>query len=135
MSLISIIFFQSLDDTQDTNTFKIFQVPIENSKCVKKIKFHNDAPMLKHCQKLLNRCCFSSLVSAFSSGEQTKADNAISLRIEESLKSKMGNCIDIVNTILKNEKKSTRESGFYKKNFRYMMIHKIQIHLNSFKFQ
>ena len=26
--------FQSHDDTQDTNTFKFFQVPIGNSKCV-----------------------------------------------------------------------------------------------------
>ena len=43
--------FQSHDDTQDTYTFKLFQVPIGNSKCVENVKFHNDAPMLKCCQK------------------------------------------------------------------------------------
>ena len=35
----------SHDDTQDTNTFKFFQVPIGNSKCVESFKFHNDAPI------------------------------------------------------------------------------------------
>ena len=44
-------------------------------------------------------------MSSFASIEQIKASNAISLRIEESLNSKMGNTIDIENTILKNEKK------------------------------
>ena len=29
--------FQRHDDTQDTNTFKIFEVPIGNSKCVGKL--------------------------------------------------------------------------------------------------
>ena len=67
-------------------------------------KFKNDAPMLKYCQKLLNRCCFISLASEFDSIEHTKADNAISLRIEEPLKNKMGNRIDFANDILKNEK-------------------------------
>ena len=43
--------FQSHDNTQDTNTSKLFQVPIGNSKCVETFKFHNDAPMLKYCQK------------------------------------------------------------------------------------
>ena len=32
--------FQSHDDTQDTNTFKLFLVPIGNSKCVEMFKFH-----------------------------------------------------------------------------------------------
>ena len=31
--------FQSHDNTKDTNTFKIFQVPIENAKCVEKVSF------------------------------------------------------------------------------------------------
>ena len=60
-------FFQIHEDTQDKNTFKFFEVPIGNSKCVEKFKFHSDAPMLKYCQKLLNSCFFSSLVSAFDS--------------------------------------------------------------------
>ena len=59
--------FQSHDNTQYTNTFKIFQVPIGNSKCVENFKFHNDAPMLRYRQRSLNRCCFSCLESAFDS--------------------------------------------------------------------
>ena len=31
--------FQSHDDTQDTSTFKMFQVPIGNSKCVENLGF------------------------------------------------------------------------------------------------
>ena len=53
------------DNTKDTNTSKIFQVPIGNLKCVEKIKVHSDAPMLKYRQKLLNSCCFSILESSF----------------------------------------------------------------------
>ena len=49
------------DNTQDTNTLKLFQVTIGNSKCVETFKFHNYAPILKYCQKLLNNYCFSSL--------------------------------------------------------------------------
>ena len=45
--------FQSHEDTQDTNTFKKFQVPIGNSKIVENFKFHNDAPMLKYYQNSL----------------------------------------------------------------------------------
>ena len=41
--------FQSHDDTQEINTFKSFQVPIGNAKCVESFKFHNDAPILKYC--------------------------------------------------------------------------------------
>ena len=67
-------------------------------------KFHNNAPILKHRHKLLNICCFISLTLSFDSNKQTKADNDISLHIEESLKSKMGNHIDFANAILKNEK-------------------------------
>ena len=52
---------QSHENTQDANTFKMFQVPIGNSKCVENFKFHNNSPMLKYFQKLLNSCCFSSL--------------------------------------------------------------------------
>ena len=59
--------FQSHDDTQHRNKFKIFPVLIGNSKCVENFKFHNDAPMLKYFQDSLNRCCFGSLASSFSS--------------------------------------------------------------------
>ena len=91
--------FQSHDDTQDDNTFKTFQVPIGNEKCVKSFKFQNDAPILKFCQKTLNSCCFSSLSSAFSSIKHYNAANSISMRIEESLKSELGNHIDFANDI------------------------------------
>ena len=64
--------FQRHDDTQDKNKFQIFDVPIGNSKCVEKLKFHSNAPMLKYCQKSLN-----SLVSDFAIIEQTKAANYI----------------------------------------------------------
>ena len=57
--------FQSHDDTQEDNTFKTFQVPIGNAKCVESFKFQNDAPILKFCQKTFNSCCFSNLASDF----------------------------------------------------------------------
>ena len=34
--------FHSHENTQHTNTFKIFEVSIRNSKCVGKINFNND---------------------------------------------------------------------------------------------
>ena len=74
--------FQSHHDTQDTNTFKFFHVSIRNSKCVENFKFHNDAPMLKYCQKSLNSCFSSSLASAFACIEQAKAANVIALKME-----------------------------------------------------
>ena len=69
--------------------------------------------MLKYCQKSFNRCCFSSLASYFASIEQTKADNAISLCIEESSKSKVGNHIDFDNAILKKGKTNKGEPRLY----------------------
>ena len=74
--------FQSRYDTQDIHTFKCFQVPIGNEKCVESFKFQNDAPILKYCQKSLNSCCFSILASAFASINHKNAANAISLRIK-----------------------------------------------------
>ena len=52
----------------------------------------------------LNSCCFSSLESDFDTIKQTNAVNDISLRLEESLHSKIGNRIDFENGILKNGK-------------------------------
>ena len=69
-----------------------------------KFKFHSDALMLKYREKSLNIFCFISLVHAVGSIKQTKADNAISFCIEESLKSKVGNGIDFENDILINKK-------------------------------
>ena len=59
--------------------------------------------MLNYCQKSLNICCFSGLALSFYNIEQTKAYNAISLRIEESLKIEVGNRIDFENAILKKK--------------------------------
>ena len=95
--------FQSHDDTQEDNTFKTFQVPIGNAKCVESFKFQNDAPILKYCQKTLNSCCFISLASAFASIKHFKAANDTSTRTQEYLKSEVGNRIDYANDILKNK--------------------------------
>ena len=83
----------------------MFEVSIGNSKCMKKIKFHSNVPMLKYCQESLNSCCFSSLSSSFASINQTNAVNAIEMLIKESLNSEVGNHIYFANSILKNESK------------------------------
>ena len=74
-----------------------------------KFKIHNDAPILKYCQKSLNGCCFSGLASDFTSIKKIKAYNAILLHIEESLNSKVGNPIDFANAIMINGKKCEPE--------------------------
>ena len=89
--------FQSHDNKQDKDTFKKFQVPIGNTKVLKSFKFQKDAPIIRYCQKTLNSCCFSSLASAFAGIKHFKAENAISIRIKESLKSEVGNCIHFAN--------------------------------------
>ena len=57
--------FQIHDSTQDTKSFKIFLVPIVNSKCVEIFKFHSVAPMLKYCHKSLNICCFKVILELY----------------------------------------------------------------------
>ena len=74
--------FQSHNNTKDINTFRFFQVPIGNEKCVESFKFQNDASILKYCHKSLNSCCFSGLALAFDSINHNKATNAISLHIK-----------------------------------------------------
>ena len=75
--------YQRHEKTQDTNTFKMFEVPIGNEKCVEEMKFHSKPPILKYCQNSLNICCLSSLASAFDSINQTKAVNSIAMSIEK----------------------------------------------------
>ena len=58
-------------------------VPIGNAKNVEEIKFHIDDPMIKCLQNKSNSYCFSSLVSAFDSINQTKSANAISKHTED----------------------------------------------------
>ena len=98
------IFFQSDDDTQDTNTFKLIQVPIGNAKCVESFKFQNDAPIFKYFQNSLDTCCFSSLASAFASINHNKSANVISICIKQSLENEVGNGIDFANAILNHGK-------------------------------
>ena len=74
--------FQNHYNEQETDSFRIFEVPIGNAKVVKSFVFHKDAPTLIFRQKALNSCCFSNLASAFISIKQIKAANAISLRIK-----------------------------------------------------
>ena len=100
--------FQSHDDKQDNITFKNFQVPIGNAKCVKSFKFQNDAPILNYCQKTLNSCCFSRLEPAFASIKHFKSANAISMRTEESLNSEVDNRIDYANDFFGKQKKKCR---------------------------
>ena len=70
------------DNTQDTDTYKRFQVPIGNAKYLESFKFQTDAPILNYCQKSLNGSCFISLASAFSSINHNKAADYISFCIE-----------------------------------------------------
>ena len=77
------------------------------------MKFRSKSLMLKYRQKSLNSCCFSSLESSFDSINQNKDSNAIVIRIEESLKSQVGNQNDFANAILKNEKRVKGEQKLY----------------------
>ena len=77
------------------------------------IKFHSKAQMLRYCQKLLNSCYLSSLATTFAIIKQTKDFNAILMRIEESLKSEVGNSIDVAKSILKIERIFKGEQRVY----------------------
>ena len=74
---------------------------------------------LKYCQKTLNSCCFSSSASAFASINHFNAANDISMRIEESLKSEVGNCIDFANYIMTNNKRNKGEVRVHYKLIKY----------------
>ena len=111
--------FQSHDNKQEKDTFKTFQVPIGNAKVVKSFMFHKDAPTLIYRQKSLNSCCFSSLALAFASINHFAADNAISIRIKESLKSELGNRIHFANEIMVNRKRNKGEARVNYKLMKY----------------
>ena len=49
----------------DTKTFQIFGLPIDNAKITRKVQFHPAAPVIKYHQKTSTSCCFSSLASDF----------------------------------------------------------------------
>ena len=90
-------------------------------------KFQNDASILKYCQKILNSCCFRSLASAFANFNHNTADNAISMRIEESLKSEVGNFIDFANDILKNMKINVGEARLHYNLIKYKKMREYKI--------
>ena len=101
------------------NTFKFFQVPIGNEKCVESLKFQIDDPILKYCQKSLNSCSFSSLASDFAIINHNNSANAISMHIEESLKNEVSNRIDLANDILKDNKRNEGKAKVYFKMIKY----------------
>ena len=67
----------------------------------------------------LNSYCFSSLASAFDSINKSKADDAISLRIKESLKSEVGNRIHFSSEIMLNPKRNKGEARVHYKLEKY----------------
>ena len=81
--------------------------------------FHKDAPILSYCQKTLNSCCFSSLPAAFAIIKHFKYENAISIRIKESLKSEVGNRIYFENGIMLNHKINKGEARVHYKLIKY----------------
>ena len=111
--------FQCHDNEQETNTFKFYQIPIGNSKVVKSFVFHKYAPILGYCQKTLNSCWFSSLVSAFASNKNFKASNAIYIRIKESLKSEVRNRIHYANNNMLNNQRNKGENRVHYKLIKY----------------
>ena len=77
--------------------------------------------------KKLNSCCFSSLSSAFASNKHFKDSDAISIRIKESLKSEVGNCIDFANEIMLNRKRNKGEARVHYKLIKYKKIGEYKI--------
>ena len=67
----------------------------------------------------MNSCCFSSLASAFDIINHNADADAISMRIEESLKSEVGNRIDFANDILKNQKRNKGEPKMHYNLMKY----------------
>ena len=70
----------------------------------------------------MNSSCFSSLESAFASIKHFKAENSISTRIKESLKSEVGNCIDFENDIMLNRKRNKGEARVHYQLIKYKMM-------------
>ena len=81
--------------------------------------FHKDEPILSYCQKTLNCCFFRSLASSFASIKQFKAENAISVRIKEPLKSELGNRIYFANESMLNHKRNKGEARVHYKLIKY----------------
>ena len=67
----------------------------------------------------MNSYCFSSLAPAFASINQNNAANAISMLIEESLKSEVGNRINYANDILEKKRRNVGEVRVHYKLIKY----------------
>ena len=75
----------------------------------------------------MNVCCFSSSASSFAITSHFNAANDISTRIEESLKSEVGNLIDFANDILKNKKRNKGEPKVHYNLMKYNMMREYKI--------
>ena len=75
----------------------------------------------------MNNCCFSSLASAFDIINHNAAATAISMLIEESLKSEVGNRIDFANDILKNQKINKGEPKVHYNLIKYKKMREYKI--------
>ena len=79
----------------------------------------------------MNSCCLSSLASAFASINQSKAADAIALRIKEYLKSEVRNCIHFATDVMQNKKRNKGETRVhyslikYKKKGEYEILKNI----------
>ena len=118
---------QSHDNKQYKDTFKTFKVPIGNEKVVKSFMYQKDAPIIRYCQKKLNSCCFSSLASDFASIKQFKDENAISIRIKESLESEVGNHIHFANEIMLNNRRNKGEARVHYQLIKYRLMGEYKI--------
>ena len=65
---------------------------------------------------------WGSLASDFASIKHFKAENAISIRIKESLKSELGNRINFANEIMLNNKRNEGEARVYYQLIKYKMM-------------
>ena len=71
----------------------------------------------------MNSFCFSSLASDSDIINHNTADDDIILKIKQSLKSEVGNCIDFANDFLKNKK---RNKGKPKVHYNLMKYNKMR---------
>ena len=58
-------------------TYKLFEVPIGNTKITEKIEFHPKAPVLKYHQESSNSFCLTSLASAFHTIGEKKSESSL----------------------------------------------------------
>ena len=111
-------FYRKLYQTKfrddDTKTFNIFGVPIDNTKITRKVQFHPAVPVVKYHQKTYNSCCLISLASDFHCINDNRAVPELVNIIEESLTIQKENCknrIHFANAIMTNRIKIKGEQN------------------------